>query len=233
MILPELSEDEKLEIGNLDFGVLDILKSKEDEWLEKRKGKFTASEFVRLMGYEDKETFPDGAITYVTEKVLEIVTINEKRQLSTDSVEWGKETEIEAVEKFSDKYGFEVDFFGNNQQYVELTEDVGCTPDGLIEKDFGVETKCPDSKTHLYYLENLTLENFKKECTKYYWQMQGSMYITGRKAWFFISYDPRFKKEEKRLFVLRIERNNIDIAKLEKRLTEAIKRKRERLKAFE
>jgi YqaJ-like viral recombinase domain len=231
--LPEFSENEVKEFENLNFEVLKSLKGKEDLWLEKRKGKFTASEFVRLMGYEDKDVFPDGAITYVTEKVLEVVTTNENKQLSTHSVEWGKDTEIEAVEKFVEKYGFEVSNYGDDQQYVELTKDVGCTPDGLIYKEFGIETKCPDSKTHLHYLENLTIDNFKKECTKYYWQIQGSMYITGRKAWFFISYDPRFKKEEKRLFVLKIQRNDTDISKLEKRLLEAIKRKNQRLKAFE
>ena len=59
------------------------------------------------------------------------------------------------------------------------------------------------------------------------------MYVTGRKYWYFVSYDPRFIKLEKRLFVLRIERNEIDIKKLENRLTEAIRRKKERLKAFE
>lgn len=213
--------------------VLETELDKVQAWLEQRKGKFTASEFYRLMGFEDKDTFPDGAMTYVTEKVLEIVTTNESKQLSTRSVEWGKETEIEAVEKFVEQYGLEVYNYGDNQQYVELTKDVGCTPDGLIGKDFGIETKCPDSKTHLYYLENLTIENFKKECKNYYWQIQGSMYITGRKAWFFISYDPRFKKDDKRLFVLRIERNEIDIAKLEKRLKEAVRRKNQRLKAFE
>ncbi|MBE8727950.1 lambda exonuclease family protein [Flavobacterium hungaricum] len=208
-------------------------KSKEEEWLELRKGKFTASEFVRLMGYEDKEGFPDGAITYVTEKVLEVVTTNENKQLATKSVEHGKDTEIEAVEKFMQQFGIEVYNYGEDQEYVPLTNDVGCTPDGLIGDGKGVETKCPDSKTHLYYLEHLTLSNFKKECTKYYWQIQGSMYITNRKSWYFISYDPRFKNENKRLFVLEIPRNDIDIAKLEKRLTEAIKRKRLRLKSFE
>lgn len=233
MLLPEFTDSEVKEFEDLDFGVLKSLKGKEDVWLEKRKGKFTASEFVRLMGYEDKDVFPDGAITYVTEKVLEVVTTNENKQLSTNSVDWGKDTEIEAVEKFVEKFGMPVYNFGDDQEYIEFTQDVGCTPDGLIESDFGIETKCPDSKTHLHYLENLTLENFKKECTKYYWQIQGSMYITGRKAWFFISYDPRFKNESKRLFVLKIERNDTDISKLEKRLNEAIKRKRDRLKAFE
>lgn len=227
-------EVETLKLPNLHSAVISETEiDKQEAWLNQRKGKFTASEFVRLMGYEDKDVFPDGAVTYVTEKVLEIVTTGERKQLSTASVDWGSETENEAVEAFSNEYGFEVYNFGDDQQYVEFTPDVGCTPDGLIEKDFGIETKCPDSKTHMHYLENLTLDNFKKECTKYYWQIQGSMYITGRKAWFFISYDPRFKKENKRLFVLKIERNDIDIAKLEKRLTEAIRRKKQRLKAFE
>lgn len=206
---------------------------KEQSWLNERKGKFTASEFVRLMGYEDKDIFPDGAITYVTDKVLEIVTNNESKIVSNSAIEWGKENEVEAIEKFSEKYGIKVYNFGEKQEFVKLTEDVGCTPDGLIGLDFGIETKCPDSKTHLYYLDKLTIENFKKECTKYYWQIQGSMYITGRKAWFFVSYDCRFKNESKRLFELKIERNEIDISKLEKRLTEAIKRKNQRLKAFE
>jgi hypothetical protein len=207
--------------------------SEEEKWLQQRKSKFTASEFARLMGYEDKPEFPEGAITYVTEKVLEIVTTGEKKQLSTKSTDWGGDTEIEAIEEFAKKYQVEVYNYGHNQKFIELGEHVGCTPDGLIGKDEGAETKCPDSKTHLYYLETLTLDNFKKECKDYYWQIQGSMYITNRKSWYFISYDPRFKKESKRLFVLRIERNDIDISKLQKRLTEAIKRKRERLKAFE
>ncbi|MHC0442346.1 YqaJ viral recombinase family protein [Flavobacterium sp. 3-210] len=208
-------------------------KSKEELWLEKRKVRFTVSEYVRLMGYEDSDVFPEGAITYVTEKVLEVITTGEKKQLNTGSVNHGKETEVEAVIEFMKKYNLIVYNYGDEQEFIELGEDAGATPDGLIGTDKGIETKCPDSKTHLYYLENLTTENFKKICTKYYWQIQGSMYITGRKSWYFVSYDPRFKNESKRLFVLEIVRNDVDIAKLEKRLTEAIRRKRERLKAFE
>ncbi|EKT4545549.1 YqaJ viral recombinase family protein [Flavobacterium psychrophilum] len=218
---------EKIELENTEKT------EKEKTWLNQRKGNFTASEFVRLMGYEDKEAFPSGAITYVTEKVLEIVTTGDSKQLSSGPIEWGKENENAAVEKFAKKYNLEVYNYGDNQKFIKLGEHIGCTPDGLIGNDQGIETKCPDSKTHLGYLETLTVESFKKDCTKYYWQIQGSMYVTGRKGWFFVSYDPRFKNEDKRLFVLKIERNEADIAKLEKRLTEAIKLKKERLKDFE
>lgn len=209
--------------------------TKEEIWLEERKELFTASDFSRLMGYEEKDEFPDGAITYVTEKVLEIVTIQneEKKQLNTQSVNHGKNTEVEAMIEFMKKFDVVVYNYGDEQEFKKLGDHIGCTPDGLIGNDGGAETKCPDSKTHLDYLENLTLDNFKKSCKDYYWQIQGSMYITGRKYWYFISYDPRFKKEEKRLFVLKIQRNDFDIKKLEKRLTEAIRRKIQRLKAFE
>jgi hypothetical protein len=227
-------EVETLKLPNLHSATISEIEiDKQEAWLNQRKSNFTASEFVRLMGYEDKDVFLDGAITYVTEKVLEIVTTGDKKQLSTQSVDWGSETEIEAVEEFMKAYDVEVYNFGDDQQFIKLGEHVGCTPDGLIGKTKGIETKCPDSKTHLSYMETLTIESFKKDCTKYYWQIQGCMYVTGRKSWYFISYDPRFKNVAKRLFVLEIERNDIDISKLEKRLTEAIKRKKQRLKAFE
>lgn len=227
-------EVETLNLPNLHSAVISETEiDREEAWLKQRKGKFTASEFDRLMGYEDKDAFPDGAITYVTEKVLEIVTTGENKQISSASVAWGSDTEIEAVEEFVKKTGLDVFNYGDDQEFAELGMHIGCTPDGLIGTDQGIESKCPDSKTHLYYLETLNLENFKSLCKKYYWQIQGSMYITGRKSWYFISYDPRFKNVNKRLFVLEIVRNDIDIAKLEKRLTEAIKRKKERLKAFE
>ena len=44
------------------------------EWLQERRGKFTASDFYKLMTYEHKPEFPKGAMTYVTEKVVETLT---------------------------------------------------------------------------------------------------------------------------------------------------------------
>lgn len=221
---------EQKDLEGLDFESLQNLTNKREEWLQNRKGKFTASEFHRLMGYDDKEELPKGAITYVIEKVLEEATTGEKKGFSTDSTEWGNETEKEAAEKFAEKYSLEISKYGDNQELIKLTKDVSCTPDGLTSDDAGFETKCPDSKTHLFYLENLTENNFKQLCTDYYWQVQGGMYITGFKKWYFISYDPRFKNESKRLLVLEIKRNDEDIEKLQKRLQQAIKLKREKLK---
>lgn len=229
ILLGILTPEEEQEIKSLDFQVLEKLESEEDKWLKQKSGKFSASKFFRLMGYEDKNEFPKGAETYVIEKVLETETIQEKKQLFTKSILWGSETEIEAVLEFQKKTGLKVDYYGHDQKFIEISDYVGCTPDGLIGEDEGIETKCPDTKTHYDYLRFLNKDTFKTICNEYYWQIQGSLYITGRKKWYFVSYDPRFKNESKRLLIIEIERNEADILKLKKRLFTAVKKLKEQL----
>lgn len=218
--------------GELDFNSLKSLKSETQEkvqaWLKSRRGKFTASEFHRLMGYEDKVEFPKGAETYVMEKVIETLTIDEDERWSSEAMNWGKLTEKEAIEKFMEVTGYEISNYGDNQKFIELDEHTGCTPDGLARL-FGAETKCPNSKTHFQYLKIKNQEQFKKECKDYYWQIQGSMLITKRRYWYFISYDPRFIDTTKRLKILKISKNSEDIKKLKIRLKQAISMKKKLL----
>lgn len=201
------------------------LQTREQEWLLKRRGKFTASEFSRLMTYEAKGAFlPDGAKTYAEEKAIELLTIpdvdNDVRFMN-DAMQWGKDTEVEAVEMFMLTHGLTVEKYGDRQEFIELGE-IGCTPDGLIGENSGIETKCPNSKTHAGYLALKNVDDFKKACANYYWQVMGTMAITGRENWYFVSYDPRFKDDGLRLKVLLIERNEADIEHLLKRLDYAI-----------
>lgn len=228
-----LTPEELDVIKDLDFDCLEELDNEEEKWLKERLVCFTGSEFDRLMGYEEKTNdFPDGAEAYVIEKFLESETTFEKKQFYSKSVDHGKEFEAEAVEEFQKRTGKKVDYWGKDQKFIKLGEHVGVTPDGLIGKEEGIETKCPDSKTHYDWLENLTVDNFKQKLKKYYWQIQGSMHVTGRKKWYFVSYDPRFKKEEKRMLILEIPRNDADILKLKKRLFTAVKKLKERLERF-
>jgi len=225
----------ELDVEGLDFQSLNTLKSQSqeriEEWLESRRGKFTASEFHRLMGYEDKPEFPKGAETYVLEKVIEILTVKDDENWTNEAMNWGKLNEKEAVEQFMEVTNLEVKYYGENQEFKQLGEHVGCTPDGLISTGAGIETKCPNSKTHFGYLR-LNESNFKKECTDYYWQIQGSMYVTGRKQWYFVSYDPRYIDKPKQLKILTIHRNDEDIEKLKSRLQTAISRKIQLLKEY-
>lgn len=237
-----LLKEIQIEAGELDFNSLSSFESpaenKRKEWLISRLGKFTASESIRLMGYEDKLEFPEGAMTYATEKAIEVLTeYNPERRINSKSVEWGNLTENEACEVFMEKYNLEVLNYGSNQEMISKGDHLSCTPDGIIKDEngfivSGIETKCPDSKTHLFYLQNLNLSSFKKLVTKYYWQIQTCIYVTNAQYWYFISYDPAFKKEENRMLVLKIERNEEDIAKLRRRLGQAIKEKQKILEKY-
>ncbi|MDB0602132.1 YqaJ viral recombinase family protein [Tenacibaculum maritimum] len=230
--LAEIEKDAK----GLDFESLSNLKSESQEkinaWLESRRGKFTASEFHRLMGYEDKDTFPKGAETYAIDKAIEILTVRDEESYTNASMDWGNLNEKDAVEKFMEDIGLEVYNYGENQEFQTLGDNIGCTPDGLISTDGGIETKCPNSKTHFSYLKLKNQDQFKKECKNYYWQIQGSMYVTNRKYWYFISYDPRYKDDNKQLKVLKISRNDEDIQKLKGRLIQAIKYRDTQLKSI-
>lgn len=191
---------------------------KEEAWLLSRRGKFTASEYGKLMGYELDPKYDTqltkGGTTYAYEKYLECIT-TERKNITSKSIDHGNEFEIEAAERFTQETGIIVHHFGENQEFIELGEHLGCTPDGLIGSDGGFESKCPNGKTHDHYLNSITdVESFKKTCTSYYWQIMGSMYVTGRKYWYFVSYDPRFQNPEEQILILKIERNETDIEKL-------------------
>ncbi|ODS87268.1 MAG: hypothetical protein ABS44_11670 [Chryseobacterium sp. SCN 40-13] len=207
--------------------------NKQEAWLKSREGKFTASNCHRLMTYEDKlDDFPKGAMTYVEEVVIDILTDGKgKKDFKSDSMDRGNEKELEAVAVFEAKTGFICSATGEDQKFVELCSYFGGTPDGLIGGDSLIEVKCPDSKTHLFYIKNLkSLADLKKHCSNYYWQIQGNLLATGRMFAYFISYDDRFTNPEHQFLALGIKRNEDDIAKLKKRLQMAEKHKQELLK---
>tara|TARA_R110002167_G_scaffold81296_6_gene222717 strand:+ start:5980 stop:6693 length:714 start_codon:yes stop_codon:yes gene_type:complete len=222
-MIAQLQEKEKMIVEGLDFQSLDIMESKTDLWLKKKMGRFSGSEFHRLMGYEDKEDFPSGAETYATEKAVETLLSDPEPSYSNDAMDRGSQTETESVLHFMEVTGLKVEKYGEEQEFVELGKHVGCTPDGRIGHDGGIEGKCPNAKTHFFYLLNLrTAEDLKKHCKNYYWQCQGNMYVTDSKYWYFFSYDPRFENPKHKMLILKIERNDEDIEKLKRRLKQAI-----------
>jgi len=81
---------------------------------------------------------------------------------------------------------------------------VGCSPDGLVGDDGGLEIKCPAAHTHVgYALNPATL------AAAYRGQVQASLYITGRKWWDLLSYNPEIES-----VVVRVEPDPAYIAAL-------------------
>jgi exodeoxyribonuclease (lambda-induced) len=82
----------------------------------------------------------------------------------------------------------------------------GYSPDGLVGEDGLIEIKCPLAITHFQYI----IDN--KAPIDYWQQLQGGLWVSGRKYIDFVSYHPNFKT--KQLFVKRVEREEDYIAKL-------------------
>lgn len=226
-MLAALQPTEKEVIAGLDFQSLATLENKTALWLKKRQGRFTASEFHRLMGYENKDGLSKGARSYAFEKATETLLSEPLPSYHSKAMERGSQLETEAMEHFIQRTGLQVEKYGDNQEFVTLGQHVGCTPDGILPGG-GVEGKAPEAKTHLFYL--LHIKNacdLKKHAKEYYWQLMGSMYVTHGQYWHFFSYDPRFSNPKHRMLLLRVERNEEDIEKLQRKLQLAIAFKNE------
>lgn len=192
------------------------------DWLLERIGKFTASEFYRLVTYQKKSELPAGAITYATEKVVDLLTEFFDDDFISWDMQWGMDHELDAVTEFEKRTGLKITHTGKDQEFIQIGQYIGGTPDGLIGKNSGAEIKCPKSTTHFKYLNINNQVDLKENCPNYYWQIQGLLYITGRKFWYFISYDPRYKNKNQQLHFIQIKPNLVDQVFLYERLAMAI-----------
>lgn len=195
-------------------------------WIKQRIGRFTASDIYRLLTYEEKPNYlSPGALTYIEEKALEILTEGKSRKnIFTLSMEHGKDYELEAISRAEQKLNIKFKKIGKEQEFIEYGLHAGATPDGVAET-IGAEVKCPDCKTHFKYLKIENQEDLKKIEPKYYWQTQMGMLCTELDQWYFISYDPRFSNEDKQLKIVLINKNIEDIKFLKQRLELAISKK--------
>ncbi|WP_313313413.1 YqaJ viral recombinase family protein [Pulveribacter sp.] len=176
------------------------------EWTTLRLGKATGSRFADVLAAGRGLTRK----AYATQLALEIITGQPLDTFTTLAMETGVEREPVAraeYEALTGNFVTEVGFC--------LHEHLPCgvSPDGLVDDDGGVEIKCPRERTHADYLA------LPAEPPGYTAQIQGSMWITGRKWWDFVSFNPAFPTNA-RLIVRRIPRDEAYIARLEEAITQ-------------
>ncbi len=148
------------------------------EWFNVRKLKATASHATAI-GNCGK-----GLDTYVLEIVAEYLSSADKEQFSNKHTDRGNELEPQARTIYELTTGKDVKQVG----FIEHNDYVGCSPDGLIDDDGGLEIKCIDD---VGYLKMLLGEEISSD---YQWQIQMNLLITGRKWWDFVAYNPNFKQ---------------------------------------
>jgi len=153
------------------------------QWIVARIGIPTASQFHRIMTPERLD-YSKAAEGYVCELLAEL-TLNASLDDSwtTAYMERGQELEGEA------------------RSWYELTRDVsvrqvgfvfrddgrvGCSPDGLVEPNGGIEIKCLSANRHI----EMVVGGFPAKMT----QVQGNIWLCEREWWDVIAYNPGMPK---------------------------------------
>lgn len=175
------------------------------EWLELRLGKVTASRITDVLA-KGKSGEALTREDYRYELVVQRLTGEPGESFTNAAMEWGTATEPQA----RIIYEAEAGVFVEQVPFIlhPTIKWFGCSPDGLVRDTGLVEIKCPNSKTHIKYL------NAGKPPAKYVPQMQCQMAVTGRQWCDFVSFDPRLPKDLQ-LFVVRLDRDEEYIKSME------------------
>ena len=97
---------------------------------------------------------------------------------------------------------------------IVLTDDkcFGYSTDGFVDDDGIIEIKCPNSARKICQM------HIEADLSEYIHQIQGGLWITGRKWCDFVMYAPQLENVGKQLFVKRIERDDDFIETMEAQL---------------
>lgn len=159
------------------------VEQKSVEWMLLRSGIPTASEFDNLITPKFKAREGQTPQTYMASKLAEWWLGGPLAQFNSFDMEMGNVLEDEAIPWYELEFGTPVTRVGF------ITSDdgrIGCSPDGLIGDDGGIEIKCPAPQTHVKYLLGGNIPD------DYLVQVYGSLYVSGRRWWKFLSYRRRF-----------------------------------------
>ena len=176
-----------------------------DDWLDMRLGRFTASTFKDLFMGPKTATHEKA----IYKPVFERLTGEAPESFSSAYMERGHALEPFAVES----YEMETFRETSNGGFWTYGDWIGASPDRMVGSDGILEAKCPAFNTIMNYL-------LKEELPPVYkWQVHGQMHVTDRDWCDFISYHPQFK-----LLIVRVHRDEKTEAELIKKLSESIEK---------
>lgn len=168
------------------------------EWLELRAGIPTASEFSRILTPTGKPS--KSAEPYMHELLAERLLHQPLDTFTSSWMERGTALEDEAAKY----YAFQMEVQPAKVGFI-TTDDgrAGVSPDRLVGDEGLLEIKVPAPGTHVRYLL------FKPVDRVYFPQLQGQLWVTGRKWLDILSYCPGLPEAQ-----IRVERDDDYIEKL-------------------
>lgn len=189
---------------------VNVAKQGDAAWLQQRLGKLTGSRMAVAMSFlkNGQESAERRKLKFdlVAERLTDCLT----SRYVTEAMAWGLATEAEAKEAATQLIGIKIKPCG----YFDHPEidNLGATPDGLLDDDGVLEIKCPTTTTHLsWLLANQVPPEYKS-------QMICQLICTGRRYAQFMSYDPRVPRRPilyKRFAPSQVERDTVTQAAIQ------------------
>lgn len=180
-------------------------------WLAERAGHATASRFKDILA-QIRSGEAASRRNYRVQLITERLTGIPANGYTNAAMQWGVDNEPFARMAYEAATGAVVEETGFLKH--PSIPWCGASPDGLIDADGGIEIKCPfESSVHV---ETLIAQRMPPDHLA---QVQGCLWVSGRRWWDFISYDPRMPAHL-RLFVQRIQRDDVYIQRLAKEVAD-------------
>lgn len=153
------------------------------QWLQARLGVPSASQFHRIITLKkmERSASADG---YCHELVAEWLLGQPTDFDASQFMERGTALESDARRWYEFQQDVEVEQVGF---ILEDERRYGCSPDGLVGEEGGLEIKCLGAAKHVGALVALDRE---PQPTEHYAQVQGGMLVTGRSFWELLYYHP-------------------------------------------
>ena len=194
-----------------------------NDWFAERCGKATGSRIADAVA-RTKSGWGASRKNYMAQLIAERLTGQVAESYTNAAMQWGIDTEPEAVAAYAFLTGHDVQEVG----FVPhpSIEDSGASPDRLVNDDGLVEVKCPNTATHIDTLIGQKIDR------RYLIQIQWQLACTGRQWCDFVSYDPRLPGHLS-MFVQRVGRDDDWIAELEKDVTEFLAELSDKVKQLE
>jgi len=176
---------------------------------------------------KDDTFLPEGAKTYVIEKVAELIDSEQREFYTSRAMQDGIDNELFAVEHYELQRGIKLAHTGDEQVFFNNGEH-GSTPDGVVyNDDFEIvevhDFKCPIAETHIFNrLYVKTAADLLKHYPEYYWQGIGQMLDTGAEVFKWHSYR---QQQDVQIHTVCVSWRQTDIDALKNRLSLAIKLK--------
>ncbi len=155
------------------------------EWHNMRLGKITASRIKDVMTNGRGGNPSKTSESYMMELIAERLTGESKPFFENDAMKWGTETEPQARAMFELNTELEVE----EVAFIEHSDFIGMSPDGLIGDNGLLEIKCPNTSTQI---KRALSDDYSAD---YKAQIQMQLWVSEREYCHFLSFDPRLDCE--------------------------------------